>query len=495
MIRCIFYPDSGTNESIPLSSEFETLIYVEMKLSATVGVNARMHCLPMAIALLFLVNACGGGGDEGSGEGARSSAAPGAAPTAASIMKTVEVPDSLAEGPFATSRSLNVPQGFGVRLWARVEGARFMALAPNADVLVSVPASGQVFLLRERENDVPQQFEFAGGLDNPHDIVFHQIDGVTYLYIAESNRVTRSVYTPGATRTAEREVVVADLPDASTPELGGAYNHQLKNIALSPEHKLYVSIASSCDACTADVESDPVRGAIYQYDADGSNRRLFARGVRNAEGLDFLPGTNHLWAAMIGRDQIPYPFDDDFDGDGESDYGRVMQPYVDDNPPELFTRVRDGGHYGWPFCNPLPNPDMTNLALVRDYSLNRDGASLDCSTVDRGLKGIAAHSTPLGVSFLHGSNVPVAYRQGAVVALHGCWNCSSFRAGFKVIYFPFDAAGNPGAEMDLVSGFVIDPDAHTLWGRPVDAIADAKGNILISDDHAGAIYQLYPVIQ
>jgi glucose/arabinose dehydrogenase len=448
-----------------------------------------MLFLVAASSLLFLVSACSGGG----GNDATSSAAPDAAAMAASAStrKTLEVPDSLAEGPFATSRSLNVPQGFGVRLWARVEGARFMALAPNADVLVSVPASGQVLLLRERANDVPQLFEFAQGLENPHDLVFHEINGVTYLYIAESNRVTRSVYTAGATQSAEREAVVVGLPDASTPELRGPYDHQLKNIALSPDHKLYVSIASSCNACTEDVESDPVRGAIYQYDADGSNRRLFARGVRNAEGLDFLPGTNHLWAAMIGRDQIPYPFDDDFDGDGESDYGQVMQSYVDDNPPELFTRVRDGGHYGWPFCHPLTNPDMTNLALARDHSLNRDGANLDCSTVDRGMKGIRAHSTPLGVSFLHDSKVPAAYRQGAVVALRGCWNCSSFRAGFKVIYFPFDAAGNAGAEMDLVSGFVIDPDARTVWGRPVDAIADAKGNILVSDDHAGAIYQLY----
>ena len=413
--------------------------------------------------------------------------------TRASVRKTLEIPEPLAEGPFETDKSLNVPPGFGIRLWARVENARFMALAPNGDVLVSVPSSGQVLLLRERANDLPQRFEFASGLQAPHDMVFHQIDGVTYLYIAESNRITRSVYTTGATRTAEREVVVADLPDASTPELRGAYNHQLKNIALSPDHKLYVSIASTCNACPEDVTSDPVRGAIHEYNADGTNRRLFARGVRNAEGLDFLPGTNQLWAALIGRDEIPYPFDDDYDGDGQSDYGRIMQRFVDDNPPELFTRIRDGGHYGWPYCNPVPNADMTNPALVRDYSLNLDGAKLDCSSVDRAAKGMRAHATPLGLSFLHNSNVPAAYRSGAVVALHGCWNCSSLRAGFKVIYFPFDEAGNPGAEIDLISGFVTDPDARAVWGRPVDAIADAKGNLLVSDDHAGAIYQLYPM--
>lgn len=450
----------------------------------------RIRTLFAIVTILpFLIAGCSGGGGGG---GSASTGAAGIA-AAADTTKVLEVPASLADGPFATTRSLSVPQGFGVRLWARIEAARFMALAPNADVLVSVPASGRIILLRDGGSDVPQAFDFAEGLNHPHDMVFHEIDGVTYLYIAESHRVTRSVYVAGSTRLVDPEVVVADLPDASTPELRGAYNHQLKNIALSPDHKLYVSIASSCNACVEDVGSDPVRGAIYQYDADGANRRLFARGVRNAEGLDFLPGTNQLWAAMIGRDEIAYPFDNDFSGDGESDYGKVMPEFVDQNPPELFTRVHDGGHYGWPFCNPLPNPEMADLTLARDYALNRDGANLDCSTVDSAVKGIRAHSTPLGVSFLHRSTVPAAYRQGAVVALRGCWNCSSLRAGFKVIYFPFDAAGNPGAEIDLVSGFVTDPDARTFWGRPVDAIADAKGNILISDDHAGAIYQLYRI--
>ncbi|HVK94484.1 MAG TPA: sugar dehydrogenase, partial [Noviherbaspirillum sp.] len=88
--------------------------------------------------------------------------------------------------------------------------------------------------------------------------------------------------------------------------------------------------------------------------------------------------------------------------------------------------------------------------------------------------------------------VAAAYRQGAVVAQHGCWNCTRLSAGYKLSFFPFDAAGNAGAEIDVVTGFVTDPDARQVWGRPVDAIADSSGNLLISDDYAGAIYQLYP---
>jgi len=420
----------------------------------------------------------------------------GVAPTtlaAASVQRVLEVPASLVAPPFDTAKTLTVPPGFGIRLWARVPTARFMALAPNGDVLVSVPAQGKIVLLRKTANGTVQNFDFASGLTKPHDMVFHTIGSTTYLYVAESGRITRSVYAAGETSRGTAETVIDKLPDSSTAELRGNYGHELKNIALGPDDRLYVSIASTCNACEADTVSNPVRGAIYQYTADGKNGRLFARGLRNAEGLDFIPGTNTLWVAVNNRDEIAYPYHNDFNGDGQNDFGTILPKYVDTNPPELFTQVRDGGNYGWPFCNQIPNATMTSMELVQDAQLNSDGAKLSCATVDRSSKGIRAHSAPLGLSFLQSSTVPAAYRNGAVIALHGCWNCTIHDAGYKVVYFPFDGAGNAGAEMDLVTGFVTDAVKGAYWGRPVDAIADASGNILISDDQAGAVYQLYPL--
>jgi len=469
-------------------------------------------------ALSFLVcgalmASCGGGGggsDVGSSSsssgannvstsastGETATAQVGAAPvvvaSAASVMQTLEVPPSLAQAPLNQPRRLEVPPGFGIRVWARVPKARFMAVAPNGDVLVSVPSESRIVLLRDRPNDTPQQFDFAGDLRNPHDMVFHQIGDITYLYVAESNRITRSIYRAGDVATAERETVIDDLPDNSTPELQGSYGHELKNIALSPDHRLFVSIASTCNACIEDTGSDPVRGAIYEYSADGKNPRLFARGLRNAEGLDFLPGTTTLWVTVNNRDEVRVPVDADVDGDGQSDLGKIVPAYVDGNPPELFTSLRDGGNYGWPYCNSVPNAAMSQLNAVPDYELNRDNSLLNCAGMDLVAKGIRAHSAPLGFSFLQASNVPVAYRSGAAVAQHGCWNCTTLRAGYKVSYFPFDAAGNAGPEMDLVTGFVTNPDERIFWGRPVDVVPDTKGNLLISDDYADAIYQLYP---
>lgn len=448
----------------------------------------------LAAMMMAGLMGCGGGGSGSSGETA---AAPAAAPVAAqaaaaTAVRPLEVAAALADAPFDKDRQLTVPPGFGIRLWARVPKARFMAAAPSGDILVSVPSEDKIVLLRERPNNTPQVVDYATGLQNPHDMVFHRIGETIYLYVAESNRITRSVYQAGETVRGGREVVVDNLPDDSTPELQGSYGHELKNIALSPDNKLYVSIASTCNACTEDTVSDPVRGAIYQYSADGKERRLFARGLRNAEGLDLIPGTGSLWVAVNNRDDIRVPVDVDVDGDGRSDLGAIVPSYVDENPPEPFTAVRDGGNYGWPFCNSIPNATMSNLDVLPDDEINRNGSNFNCATVDRASKGIRAHSAPLGLSFLHASNLPVTYRKGAAIALHGCWNCTSLNAGYKVVYFPFDDAGNPGAEIDLVSGFVTDPNGRDLWGRPVDVIPDGRGNLLISDDYAGAIYQLYP---
>lgn len=449
-----------------------------------------------------LVAGCGGGGGSGSSTSSTNngetsvmqvSAAPVSVASTASVIQTLGVPPALAQAPFDQPRNLLVPPGFGIRLWARVTKARFMAVAPNGDVLVSVPSTGKIVLLRDRPNDIPQQFDFAGDMRNPHDMVFHQIGDITYLYVAESNRITRSVYRAGDIATATRETIIDGLPDNSTPELRGSYGHELKNIALSPDHRLFVSIASTCNACVEDTNSDPVRGAIYEYSADGKNPRLFARGLRNAEGLDFLPGTTTLWVTVNNRDEVRVPIDADVDGDGQNDRGKLIPSFVDENPPELFTSLRDGGNYGWPYCNSIPSASMSTLDVMPDYELNRDNSVIQCSGVDRVAKGLRAHSAPLGFSFLNASNVPVAYRSGAAVAQHGCWNCTSLRAGYKVSYFPFDAIGNAGPEMDLVTGFVTHPDERILWGRPVDVVPDINGNLLISDDYADAIYQLYPL--
>ena len=381
---------------------------------------------------------------------------------------------------------VQVPAGWAMAVYARVGGARFMAVTPDGNLLVSQPGGGSVALVRPgTTGGDPLVSTFVSGLKQPHDLVFHTIGSITYLYLSESNQINRYVYHKGDLTGQQREVVIKGLPDASTPELHGAYAHALKNIALDGNHKLYVSIASTCNVCLEDTKSDPLRAAIYQYDADGSNRRLFAQGLRNAEGLAFIPGTNTLWAAVNNRDNTPYPFQD-----GSGQYGKVIPAFVDNHPPDEFTQVRDGGNYGWPFAN--PNPDtgngMDNMPFDLDYDTNRDG-HMPLSGFDRISKGIQAHSAALGLTFLQGTKFPAAYANAAVIALHRSWNRQT-RTGAKLIYFPWNATTQtPGAQADLVVGF-LDEASQQYWGRPVDTAVAPDGSLFISDDQSGTIYRL-----
>nr|MDZ8003826.1 PQQ-dependent sugar dehydrogenase [Nostoc sp. DedSLP05]MDZ8097420.1 PQQ-dependent sugar dehydrogenase [Nostoc sp. DedSLP01] len=408
-----------------------------------------------------------------------------AAPRSASVTTQIKVPSSMRSAPFNTNRYLKVPPNFSISVYARIQNARFMAVAPNGDLLVSQPARGRVLLVRPNGSKDPIISEFVGGLRRPHDIVFHKIDNTTYVYISETHQINRYVYTSGDRTAKKRQIVVKGLPDSSTSELRGAYGHELKNIALDRNHKLYVSIASTCNACVSDTTSNPKRGAIYQYNADGGNRRLFAQGLRNAEGLAFLPNTNDLWVVGNNRDNIRYPHKD-----STGNYGKLIPSYVDNHPPEVFTRVKDGSNYGWPFCN--SNPDtpsgMNNMPLDRDYQYNRDGG-VNCAAMDRISKGIQAHSAPLGLTFLQNTNFPSAYSNGAVVGLHGSWNRQK-KTGYKVVYFPWNnGTKSPGEQIDLVSGWLVQ-GTQQMWGRPVDTAVDKEGNLLISDDYSGTIYKL-----
>ncbi|MGN6810606.1 MAG: S-layer homology domain-containing protein [Thermomicrobiales bacterium] len=411
--------------------------------------------------------------------GAAASAAGANAPPGASVTAPVQVPAALRTAPFDVPRSLTVPPGFTISVYTRISGARFMVLAPNGDLLVSQPGAGKVSLLRPNPGGLPALVDFATGLNSPHGLAFDSIAGTTYLYIAESNQIDRYVYHLGDTTAQNRQIIIAGLPDSG---------HGLKNIVLDGQHKLYVSIGSSCNVCLSDTTSTPVRGAIYQYDANGGNGRLFARGIRNAEGLAIAPGTsNALWVAGNHRDNVPYPYND-----GTGQYGKVIPAYVDNHPPDIFTHVRDGGNYGWPFCN--PNPDTPagyhTMPYDRDYDLNADG-HVDCGTIDRTNLGLQAHSAPLGLHFWTEPNAPAAYAGGAVIGIHGSWNRTT-PTGYKVIYVPWNrVAQTPGDPINLVTGW-LDPATQQPWGRPVAAVADRLGNLFISDDLSGAIYKLTP---
>ena len=271
---------------------------------------------------------------------------------------TVQVPADLADAPFDEPRQALIPAGWTIEVIARVPKARMAAWAPDGALLISVPSAGQVRTV------IPTQDTLLDGLDQPHGLAFV---GST-LYVAESDQIDVYDYVGG--RAVNRRTVVGDLPDAKSPDLGGAYAHALKSVVVGRDGAVYFSIGSTGNISAEDRTADPPRATIMRVPPGGGPAEPFATGVRNGTGLAFAPDGS-LWTAVNNRDNVAEPD------------GRVVQSYVDDHPPESVAKLTPGRELGWPYCNPdgpAPAP------LIRDVQTNPDGAGDELRRTTRAVR-------------------------------------------------------------------------------------------------------------
>ncbi|MFI5842600.1 PQQ-dependent sugar dehydrogenase [Catenuloplanes sp. NPDC051500] len=403
-------------------------------------------------------------------------------------LTTVRPLDGTGDAPFDRERQLQAPPGWTVSVWARVPGARLLAWTPDRRLLVSRPKTGDVIALTPGQGDAPAtQQSLVSGLNQPHGLAF---SGDT-LYVAESDQVNAFIYRSGA--LSDRRVIAGGLPDAKSPELGGAYAHALKSVAVGADGTLYVSVGSAGNISAEDRDASPERASILRI-APGGRPETYARGVRNGTGLAIDPD-GAVWTAVNHRDNTGFPWDADYNGDGGSDQGEVIQDYVNDHPFEQLAKLTPGRDLGWPYCNPDPDVspgakdsplDYTNRPFVRDIQTNADGTKLDCTTLPPTEQGLGAHSAPLGLIFE--KDLPGGYGTGALVGVHGSWNRKPPRPP-EVSFFAW-RDGTLGPRQTLLTGFQNDDGSR--WGRPVMAVRGPDGAFYVSDDSAGAVYRVSP---
>ncbi len=376
---------------------------------------------------------------------------PGTAPTPAALAdiqpvrdpglvpSRLEVAQVLQQGVFAQEHVIQLPAGFHINLFASgLSGARGLAVGPDGNLYVTLMGSQSVVVLRDPGHTgvSTERATAAAGLQHPHGVAF--VDG--WMYVGETGKVERFPIESSGVRSDRREVIVQNLPND-----GG---HSTRTVHIGPDQKLYVSIGSSCNVC---IEKDPRRASIVQYNLDGSNEHIFARGLRNAVGFTFDPTTGLLWATVNGRDNLG-----------------------DDLPGEAITVVRDGDNLGWPSCYGarLLDPQFGKPDLCKD-------------TIVPTLQ-IQAHSAPLGAAFYTGAQFPAEYQHDLFVPLHGSWNRTT-PTGYKVVRVKRHDGG-PAEVQDFATGWLV---GGKSWGRPVDVAQGVDGSLYISDDDAGAVYRVW----
>jgi len=368
-----------------------------------------------------------------------------------------------------TAQKPIVPAGFAVNLFASgLAGPRLIRVAPNGDLFAAETGAGRIIVLRPRGEAAPESSVFADGLFVPFGIAFYPPGpDPEWVYVGNTDSVVRFPYRNGdlAARGAA-ETIVPRLPT------GG---HRTRDVVFSPDGEImYVSVGSGSNVgegmampSGAELEawrsshplgaawgSEADRADVLAFDPHGSNRRIFATGIRNCVGLAVAPRSGELWCSTNERDGLG-----------------------DDLVPDYVTRVREGAFYGWPWFYIGANEDPRHRGERPDLK--------DKITVPDVL--IQAHSASLGLTFYTAAQFPPEYRGNIFAAEHGSWNRSK-RTGYKVIRVIVKDGVPTGEYDDFATGFVVGDTA--TWGRPVGVAVDKDGALLVSEDASGTIWRI-----
>jgi glucose/arabinose dehydrogenase len=330
---------------------------------------------------------------------------------------------------------ISLPPGFTIDVYADVPNARSLALGEQGTVFVSNRRGSSIYAVVTDDFGEIAVIELADGLGTPNGIAFFDGD----LYVAEIDRVLRY---------EDIENRLQDVPQAEVLdiELPSESHHGWRYIGFGPDGLLYISIGAPCNICEREGYA-----SIVRMNPDGSGREVFATGVRNSVGFTWQEETGDMWFTDNGRDMLG-----------------------DDLPPDELNRATMAGmNFGFPYCH---------AGFVLDPEF---GSGRSCSEFTSPAQRLGPHAGSLGVKFYTGKEFPDEYQGQIFIAEHGSWNRSE-KLGYRVTLVRLDEDQAVSYEV-FAEGWL---QGQSVSGRPVDLLVLDDGSLLVSDDHAGKIYQI-----
>ena len=365
--------------------------------------------------------------------------------------------ESAANGPTVVPRPDGAwpvaPPGFKVELYAEgLNNPRLIRSAPNGDLFVVESGAQDVKVMRGLTPDGKAQTvtTFATGLKQPFGLAFYPLGAdPQWVYIGNTDSVVRFPYRNGDLKArGPAETIVPELPSHA--------GHWTRDVAFTLDgKKMFVSVGSASNVDDADtMKREFQRADVLEFNPDGSGRRVYAYGIRNAVGIAVHPRTGELWASVNERDALG-----------------------DNLVPDYITHVQEGGFYGWPWWYMGPHQDPRHAGKhpeLKDKVITPDVI-------------LQPHNASLEMTFYDGKQFPKEYAGDIFAGEHGSWN-RSIRTGYEVIRVPMRDGKATGEYIDFMNGFVT-PEGN-VWGRPVGVAVAPDGALMVSDDGSNSIWRV-----
>ena len=283
---------------------------------------------------------------------------------------------------------------------------------------------------------------YMTGLKNPNSVQFYtDSSGQDWLYLAETHQLTRRKFTQGEIKPTDKTEVLATFPDYGLSYKYGGW-HLTRTIAVGGNGKIYVSVGSSCNACT---EKEKVRATVLEMNPDGSEQKIYATGLRNAVGLKWVG--KFLFATNQGADHL-----------GEN------------KPDETFYALKRDADYGWPSCY------SSNGKILADPKFKRPTG---CKNVPPPYAYFPSHSSALGFDYFDHPNTDDTIKNSFLVALHGSTD-ATIGHGYKIVIM------RKGQKLEtFMDGFLV---GNKVNGRPADIYRIDANSFYFSDDRSGVVY-------
>ena len=331
---------------------------------------------------------------------------------------------------------LKVPKGFNVEVYAHgIGNARTLRIGDKGTVFVSNRLLDKVYAIVDKGGKRETKV-IASGMDRPNGLAFHK----GTLYVAEGTKISKFENIEDNLDNPPKPVVIySDLPNHQS--------HGWRYIGIGPDDKLYINVGSPCNIC----EPPDANAQIRRMNLDGSGAEVYARGIRNSVGFDWNPVTKELYFTEHGRDWLS-----------------------EDLPEDELNRItKQGQHFGYPYCH---NGTFTDREM---------GWGKSCADYTGPAALLGPHAAPLGMRFYTGNMFP-GYRNTIFIARHGSWNRTK-KVGGDIVVVRLNPNGTVKSQEVFMTGFLVN---NGYLGRPVDVVVMKDGSMLVSDDHAGAIYRV-----